>query len=803
MIVQRPPRSLLELTVMAESKTTYEDGSTVSRLGDFYSLQKSKTHFAVKKKPEAPRAVLAGASVYPQSFEGLTFENKDSPDFIELYKIHEHCLEEAMEILRNYCKDILWASHVYYFSEDPEGLLIPTDSIYLEFKDETSDKEIDSIIEKHGLKIFQIDKEDSNFLTAHLTPESQANPIKTANALLEDECVKVAEPDFLSELELAPYRPEDPLFLEQWHLENTGGERMAIGADISAPEAWEITRGHPNITICIMDDGVDTDQPDFSTPGKIVSPREFNKNENSPLPIFAHNNHGTMCAKIALADENDSGGVGVAPRCSLMPVRMRGRISDKAIKDYFDHARLNGASIISCSWGVKSKFFPLGTQAFKAIQKAAKEGRDGLGCVIIFAAGNDNRPISGFHKGTRVLSGFASHPDVITIAASNSEDQRSPYSNFGSEIWVCAPSTGNGQPIVIGDRDGNKVQSSVENTEDIGGTSSAAPIVAGVCGLILSANPKLNREDVKIILKKTAQKINRAKGKYDPREHSIYHGWGRVDAAKAVQLANSYNQTSQAISSFGRRLTFQSFPNIPIAEHFVKGVSDYAAVNEPGEIQDIEVTVNIDHPYRGDLKTSITGPDGTTAVLHNKKGGIRDNIPKTFNLKNSPGLREFLGKHAAGSFTLNAADHAQHDIGILKDWSLTVEVTGLKREEWKESPEMTIPDDDPKGIVRELIVNGFGSLKNLELSVDISHTWIEDLIITLISPNNQEVVIHNREGGSGQDLKKTYKTTNNPALESFVKEIKEINGIWKLKVCDLDSSDIGILHSWKLKLITD
>jgi subtilisin-like proprotein convertase family protein len=785
---------------MAESQMTYKDGFSVSRLGISYSLQKSLTHFSVKKKPDAPRAVLAGASVYPENFEDLFFENKDSPDFIELYSIHANCLEEAMEILRNHCKDILWVSHVYYFPEDPKGLLIPTDSIYVEFANKTSDQEIDSILERHGLKIFQVDKEDPNFLTATLTSESLANPIKIANALLENEFIKVVEPDFLSELELAPYRPENPLFSKQWHLENTGGDRMTLGADIAAPEAWGITRGHPNVTICIMDDGVDTNQSAFSSPGKIISPREFSQNENPPLPIFTKNNHGTVCAKIALADENETGSVGVAPRCTLMPVRIRGRISDKAIKDYFDHARLNGASIISCSWGVKSRFFPLGTQAFKAIQKAARQGRGGLGCIIVFAAGNENRPISGFHKGTQVLSGFASHPDVITVSASNSQDQRSPYSNFGSEVWVCAPSSGSGRPIITGDQEGIPIKSPEENAIDFGGTSSAAPIVAGVCGLILSSNLKLTREEVKIILKKTAQKINKVRGKYDIREHSTYHGWGRVDAAKAVQLANNYNKSSLTTSSFARRITFQNSPNLPISEHFVKGISDYTAVNEPGEIQDIEVTVNIDHPYRGDLKTSITGPDGTTAVLHNKKGGIRDNVPKTFTLKNSPSLKEFLGKHAAGSFTLNAADHAQNDIGVLKDWSLTVEVTGDKREEWKENPEITIPDNDPKGIVRELNVNGCGSLNNLELTVDISHTWIEDLVVKLESPDNHEVTLHDREGGSTQNLKKTYTTAGNQALESFVKEVTEINGVWKLKVYDLDSSDIGKLHYWKLRL---
>ena len=787
---------------MAENQINYKDGQTIIRRGDSFSLQKSKVYFAVKKDPNASRTVLAGASVYPDYFQSLNFENKDSPDFIELYKIDENCLENAMGVLRESCRDVLWVSHVYTLAEDPNGLIVPTDYIYIEFKKETSDQDFDRVLESHGLKIFQIDKEDPNCLTATLTSQSSANSIKISNALRESEHVELAEPDFLVELELAPYRPEDSLFPKQWHLENIGGEKMTHGADISAPEAWEVTRGHPNVTICVMDDGVDTRHPDFSSSGKIKSPKGFDQNGNAPLPVFSKDNHGTVCARIALANENGIGGVGVAPRCSLMPIRLRGRISDTAIKEYFDHARLNSASIISCSWGVKPKYFPLGTQSYKAIHKAAQKGRGGLGCIILFAAGNDNRPIKGFHKGTRVLSGFAAHPDVIIVAASNSLDKRSPYSNFGSEIWVCAPSCGNGQPIVDSDHEGNQLFSSTINNSDFNGTSSATPIVAGICGLVLSANPKLCRDEVKLILQKSSDKINRIKGEYDHRGHSIYHGWGRVNAGKAVELANSFNQTALSKNLFSRRLTFKNIPNALIPEHFVNGISDYAAVNEPGKIQNIEVSINIDHPHRGDLKASITGPDGTSAVLFNRKGGIRDNIPKTFTLKNAPSLKNFLGKHAYGSFKLNASDYAQNNIGLLKDWSITVEVLGTPREEWKDRVEITIPDDDPKGIVRELEVNGSGALKNMELYVDISHTWIEDLTISLESPGGEKVMVHNREGGSRQNIKKTYNMKGDKTIETFVKEVKDIKGTWKLTVCDLDSSDIGILHLWKLNLIT-
>lgn len=110
-----------------------------------------------------------------------------------------------------------------------------------------------------------------------------------------------------------------------------------------------------------------------------------------------------------------------------MPIRTSGRISDAAMEQLFDYAWRNGADVISCSWGVVNKNFTLTTRMKKAINKAATKGRDGKGCVILFAAGNENSPVDGFKDGRPVRSGFAIHPDVIAVAASTSNPLCQPH----------------------------------------------------------------------------------------------------------------------------------------------------------------------------------------------------------------------------------------------------------------------------------------------------------------------------------------------------------------------------------------
>jgi subtilisin family serine protease len=160
----------------------------------------------------------------------------------------------------------------------------------------------------------------------------------------------------------------------------------------------------------------------------------------------------------------------------------------------------------------------------------------------LFAAGNENRPLNGILPDGRIShQGFALHPDVIAVGASNSQDKRSSYSNFGPELALCAPSSGNpGRGVVTTDRRGIQGYSSSDYTFTFGGTSSATPLAAGLAALILSVDENLTSAEVKQIMMETADKIDAANGQYVDG-HSPLYGHGRINAFAAVQLAQSEN----------------------------------------------------------------------------------------------------------------------------------------------------------------------------------------------------------------------------------------------------------------------
>jgi subtilisin family serine protease len=181
----------------------------------------------------------------------------------------------------------------------------------------------------------------------------------------------------------------------------------------------------------------------------------------------------------------------------------------------------------------------LGYRKDQAIRKAATQGRNGKGCVILYAAGNEGKSYVNY---------YAAHPNVIAVGASTSQDHHARYSNQGAELDVVAPSNGH-WPILAarawwdeGDTrySGNyrfyiDGVSRGNHYKHFGGTSSSTPLVAGICALILSANPDLTGAEVKEILIKTADKVGHPTEYY--RGHSRKYGYGRVNALRAVEEA--------------------------------------------------------------------------------------------------------------------------------------------------------------------------------------------------------------------------------------------------------------------------
>ena len=193
----------------------------------------------------------------------------------------------------------------------------------------------------------------------------------------------------------------------------------------------------------------------------------------------------------------------------------------------------HGADVISNSWGPpdgKAKddqVYPIDDIVRLAVGYAVEKGRGGKGCVICWAAGNGNESISA--------DGYASHPDVLAVAACTADGKRAPYSDYGPEVAITAPGGGFKTGLLT------TVAVDIEGHEsyryNFNGTSAATPIVAGVVALLLSKYPDLTRTEVVDILKTTADKIDVAGGAYDASGHSDAYGHGRVNAAKALEEA--------------------------------------------------------------------------------------------------------------------------------------------------------------------------------------------------------------------------------------------------------------------------
>jgi subtilisin family serine protease len=520
------------------------------------TFKKLRNLFAVRLKQGVARSPEMLGSTLGDSGEELKHAYSIAPERMEVFRIADpNNIEHATDSLRK-AKNSDVVSHVYTVDGTEEGAVVPTGTLTIQFKPGVDKARKEKILAEFGLEVIKDLPYMPEGHTVRLTDESDKNPLKICEQLQRRDEITTAEPDLAFRIR-SQYRPSDSLFAEQWHLANHGDHLgLAEGADVKAEEAWDVTRGDRDITICIIDDGFDLSHPDFDVPGKIVAPRDFGQNDFDPNPASEEDNHGTCCAGVALAEENGIGVVGLAPQCSFMPIRMADNLSDGTLVDYFEYAMNNGADVISCSWSAWAAFFPLSQKVSAMIHHVATKGRTNQkGCVILFAAGNENSPLDGVKDGIQYHQGFALHPDVISVAASNSLDQRASYSNYGPEITVCAPSSGSpGRGIVTTDRRGTRGYTAEDYCLNFGGTSSATPLAAGLAALILSVNPALAASEVKGIMMETADKIDLDNGQYIDG-HSSYFGHGRINAARAVL-------SLRAKAGQGNNVSTEKAPNV-------------------------------------------------------------------------------------------------------------------------------------------------------------------------------------------------------------------------------------------------
>jgi len=245
-----------------------------------------------------------------------------------------------------------------------------------------------------------------NQVLVELVDPRSDNPLDIATRLAADfDWIIWAVPDFIQHWQRSVI-PNDTLFSNQWHLQNTGQGGGITGADARLPGAWDLETGDPSVIIAIVDDGVQTTHPDLSIftntaeiPGNGVDDDsngfiddvngwDFLQDDNDPNPVLTGpGSHGTAVAGVAAAIGNNGIGVsGACQECSILPVRIgddTSFASDAVIADAINYAG-ELADVLNNSWGGGSP----SPAITSAIQNVVTNGSGGLGSPVFFANGN-------------------------------------------------------------------------------------------------------------------------------------------------------------------------------------------------------------------------------------------------------------------------------------------------------------------------------------------------------------------------------------------------------------------------------
>jgi hypothetical protein len=329
----------------------------------------------------------------------------------------------------------------------------------------------DTIFAAHGARRVKQSRGESGVERLELRT---GRDVRTAALeLLLNSQVEFAEPNFLIAKE--DLQPNDPQLNSQWALRNTGQNGGQYGSDINATTAWQTTTGSSATVIAVIDSGIDFTHPDL-TNNQWTNPNSPDKSDlhgwdfiTDSGEIKDEQGHGTAVAGIIAAEGNNALGItGVMWRASLMSLRVLDNTGTGDVGnaiEAIDYAVAHGAHVINLSWGTKGESVALRD----AIERAIKRN-----VLVVCSAGNAGSDLDA----TAYYPASFKLRNLISVAATDSSDQLSSWSNWGARsVTVAAPGTN----ILTTQRGGGYW--------NVTGTSAAAPIVSGIAGLLRTARP--------------------------------------------------------------------------------------------------------------------------------------------------------------------------------------------------------------------------------------------------------------------------------------------------------------------------
>ena len=561
--------------------------------------------------------------------------------------------------------------------------------------------------------------------------------------------------------------PNDPSYSQQWGYTDAD-------AGIRANTAWDVANGS-GIIVAVLDTGY-VAHSDLAA--NIVAGYDFISNtttagdgngrdSDASDPGDYYNGdpsswHGTHVAGTVAAVTNNAKGVaGTAWGAKVMPVRVLGRgggstsdiadaiiwASGGTVSGVPTLSAANAADVINMSLGGSGS---CDTTTQNAINSAV-----GRGTTVVVAAGNSNANASGFTP--------ASCNNVVNVASVTSASARSSFSNYGTSIDVSAPGSN-----ILSTLNSGTQGPGTENYVSYNGTSMASPHVAGAVALAQSRRLALGLAlwtpaQVEANLKSTAYALSGA--------CSGGCGAGIIDARALVDLAGGSTPPPP--------------PPPPTGGSLTKGVAVTGLAATAGN----------------SLYYTLSVPAGSTNLTFNMSGGTGDaDLYVQFGSQPTDTAyvcRPYVSGNtetctiaapSAGTYHVRVKAYSSFS-GVSLVGNYTAGGGGSTPQTYSNTADYTINDNATVESPISVSGRSGNAPSNASVAVNIVHTYKGDLKVDLVAPDGSLYNLHNRSGGSADNIVGTY--TVNLSSEA-------LNGTWKLRVNDNAGGDTGYINSWSV-----
>jgi serine protease len=578
--------------------------------------------------------------------------------------------------------------------------------------------------------------------------------------------------------------PNDSQFPKLWGMNNTGQTGGFPDADIDAPEAWDKVTGTGNTLVAVVDTGVDYNHPDLAAnmwknPGEIPGNKVDDDGNGYVDDVYGYDfvngdadpmddhGHGTHCAgTIGGVGDNKIGVTGVNWHTKIMAIKI------------FDASGSGGAGFMSgaiagldyaVSMKAKISNHSWGGYGFDSLFAQAVAKAKSVEHIIVAAAGND----SNDNDSMPYYPANYDYPNVVAVAATDSQDRLASFSSFGkTTVDIAAPGVN-----IFSAKPGGGYQM-------MSGTSMATPHIAGILSLYWDAYPDAKYDQIISALYQNADvKFNLMSKVVGGRRANVGNMLKNWTPPK-TDFDGPYVTSARVVYSKGALA----------GAEFVFSEAINPATFTPADV----LLTGPGGPLSVSAVTPVTGSSGMSFFV------VFDPLtaPGSYVVKIGPSIEDLAG---------NPMDQDRDGrLGTIADVFLLYGAV-VQNEYFDNNPMKIVDLDTVKSTIQ--VPTGL-IIDDLNVTLNLTHTFDSDLAISLVGPDGTTVPLFTRRGGGADNLTgtmfddqaaKALLDGRAPFAGAFRPEAplsafnqKDAKGTWTLMIADSRSRDVGELLNWKL-----